>query len=166
MSAYYRMSSKKSIIYDGKTFSLREFKMKWLLPNPSIAIIAKRGSGKTWVCRDILRHLSDVHKIPGGLIISKTERATPFYADFFPDTFIHYAYSTDLLDRVFYRQQMLSDKLQEKTKIGKKINPKIFLVMDDCLGSKLDWLKDKPIAELFYNGRNWYITYIITMQAI
>ena len=159
------MPAKKNIIFDGKTFSLREFKMKWLLPNPSIAVIAKRGSGKSWVCRDLLRHLSDVHKIPGGIIISKTERVNPFYCQFFPDLFIHYEYSTELLEKVFYRQKFLSDKLEELKPKGKKFDPRIFLVMDDCLGSKLDWLKDKPIAELFFHGRHYFITYIITMQA-
>ena len=36
--------------------------------------------------------------------------------------------------------------------------------MDDCLGSKHAWAKDKPILEMFYNGRHFQITFILTMQ--
>jgi hypothetical protein len=36
--------------------------------------------------------------------------------------------------------------------------------MDDCLGQKGSWVRDKPIQELLYNGRHYKIMYILTMQ--
>jgi hypothetical protein len=36
--------------------------------------------------------------------------------------------------------------------------------MDDCLGQKGSWVRDKPIQELLYNGRHYKLMYILTMQ--
>ena len=62
-----------------------------LVENPAIVMIAKRASGKSWVCRAILKHFRD---IPVGIIIAPTERMAnpPFYSAFFPDSYIHYDY--------------------------------------------------------------------------
>ena len=54
--------------------------------------------------------------------------------------------------------------MKDKYKKKKKVNPRSLLVMDDCLASKGDWAKDAKIHELFFNGRHYQITYILTMQ--
>ena len=40
----------------------------------------------------------------------------------------------------------------------------IMLIMDDCMSSKGDWLKDPQILELFFNGRHHHMSFILTMQ--
>src|SRR4029078_8504605 len=47
---------------------------------------------------------------------------------------------------------------------GKKVDPRAFLIMDDCLASKGTWMNDKPILEVFYNGRHYQLIFILTMQ--
>ena len=48
--------------------------------------------------------------------------------------------------------------------MGKIIDPRTYIVMDDCLSSKGSWMRDKPILELLFNGRHYEIMYILTMQ--
>jgi hypothetical protein len=40
------------------------------------------------------------------------------------------------LDNIFYRQEKILEKVDDLKKKGKKIDPRIFLLMDDCLSSK------------------------------
>jgi len=151
----------KDIKLDGKTLTLRKFKLDWMVPNPSIAMIAKRGSGKSYVTRDILRHF---HSIPVGAVISPTDKMSSFYGDFFPDCYIHYQYDAVIIEKILYRQTEMIEINRGLKKIGKKIDTRAFLVMDDCLSSKGSWMKDEPILEMFFNGRHYHVMYILTMQ--
>jgi len=141
---------------------IQEFNLSsMMVKNPSIVMVAKRGSGKSWVCRAILKHFSD---IPAGLVIAPTDRMNCFYGNFFPDTYIHYEYKSEIIEKLLHRQQMMIDKNQEYKKRGKRIDARGFIVMDDCLASKSSWMKDQPITELLFNGRHYEIMYILTMQ--
>ena len=79
--------STKSVVVGKTKLEIREFKLNNMKDNAAIAMIAKRGSGKSWICRDIIRQKTD---IPGGMIISPTDKMNSFYRDFFPDLYIHY----------------------------------------------------------------------------
>lgn len=146
---------------DKTSLRVREFNLNWMCTNPSICMIAKRGSGKSWVVRSILKHFRD---IPGGVIISPTDKMSGFYNKFFPDVFIHHEYDGEILKKMFFRQTKIIETCKEKIQKGKKVDPRAFLVMDDCLSSKGNWLKDDSIREMFMNGRHYYIMYILTMQ--
>lgn len=140
---------------------IQEFTLDEMVKNPSIIMIAKRGSGKSWITRAI------VHKyahIPVGLIISPTEKDNPFFIDFFPDTFIFYKYESDILRRLLFRQKLILKKYREKKAQGFFIDPRALVVMDDCLADKGAWAKDPNVYELLFNGRHRYVTYILTMQ--
>ena len=139
-----------------KTFNLNQF-----VDDPAIIMIAKRGSGKSWVVRGILEYYKD---IPVGMIISPTDRMSSFYGKFFPDTFIFYEYKSEIMERILNRQMDFIDKAKKKLKEGKKLDPRAFLIMDDCLGQKGSWVRDKPIQELLFNGRHYKLMYILTMQ--
>lgn len=151
----------KDVDLDGNSFPIREFQLDWMVPNPSICMIAKRGSGKSWIVRDILNHF---HDIPGGVIISPTDKMSSFYGGFFPELYIHYEYSTDIIQNILTRQGKMIDKKREKKQFGKKVDCRAFLVMDDCLSSKGTWMKDEVITEMFFNGRHFEVMYILTMQ--
>ncbi len=155
------MGLKEIKLANGKCLPIRDFKLEWFCDNPSICMIAKRASGKSYVCRAIIKHFS---YIPGGIIISKTEKMNCFYGKFFPDTYIHYEYKSEILENLLIRQDVLIEKCKEKYKKGKKVDPRTFLVMDDCLASKGTWMNDGPILEIFYNGRHYQILFILTMQ--
>lgn len=140
-----------------------EFKLNSMCENPSIVMIAKRASGKSWVCRAILKHFKD---IPVGIIIAPTEKMAnpPFYSDFFPDTYIHYDYKSEIIEKLLFRQDAMIEKQIDKQKIGKNIDPRAFILMDDCLSKKGSWMKDQPIMELLFNGRHYRLMYMLTMQ--
>lgn len=140
---------------------IQEFKLDDMVINPSIIMIAKRGSGKSWITKAIIYKYTD---IPVGVIISPTEKDNPFFVDFFPDTFIFYSYESKILRKLLLRQKIVLKKAREKKEKGKFIDPRALVVMDDCLASKGTWAKDPLVSELLFNGRHRQITYILTMQ--
>jgi hypothetical protein len=159
------MSKVKSVSLDGnKKLQINEFKLDSMCENPAIVMIAKRASGKSWICRSILKHFND---IPVGIVIAPTEKmaSPPFYSDFFPDSFIHYAYKSEIIDKLLIRQEIMIEKLiDRKNKNLKPIDPRGFILMDDCLSKKGTWMKDQPIMELLFNGRHYKLMYMLTMQ--
>jgi len=145
----------------GDKLPIPEFTLEEMCINPSIIMIAKRGSGKSWITRAIVFKYAD---IPVGLIISPTEKDNPFFIEFFPDTYIYYAYDSKILRKLLLRQKLILKKTREKQTAGITIDPRALVVMDDCLASKGTWAKDPLISELLFNGRHRQITYILTMQ--
>nr|QBK88881.1 MAG: packaging ATPase [Mimivirus LCMiAC01] len=154
-------SSTKTVRLQGQSIPIREFKLEWMVPNASICMIAKRGGGKSYMVRAILKHYKN---IPGGLIIAPTDRMSTFYSKFFPNSFIFYKYKSSIIEKIMGRQQLMIKKMKDKIKKGKKCNPRAFVVMDDCLSSRGAWMKDECIQKLFFEGRHYQIMYIFTMQ--
>lgn len=140
---------------------IQEFALEDMCIDPSILMIAKRGSGKSWVTKAILYKLASV---PVGLIISTTEKENPFFSTFFPDTFIFYKYESEIFRNLLIRQKLILKKAKEKKEKGKYVDPRAIVVMDDCLASKGIWAKDPLISEILLNGRHKKITYLLTMQ--
>jgi len=159
------MSKVKDVRLDGnKSLPIKEFKLDSMCENPAIVMIAKRASGKSWVCRSILKHF---RHIPVGLIIAPTEKMAnpPFYSDFFPDAYIHYEYKSEIIEKLLFRQDIMIEKKMDREQQGKKpIDPRGFILMDDCLSKKGSWMKDQPIMELLFNGRHYQLMYMLTMQ--
>ena len=75
----------KDIRYGGHSLKIKRFDIKSMPDNVTIAMIAKRASGKSYLTREILFHKRD---IPTTIAISKTEKLNKFYADFIPDIYI------------------------------------------------------------------------------
>lgn len=144
-----------------QSLPISEFSLDMMVQNPSIVMVAKRGSGKSVVCKAILNHFKN---IPVGLIIAPTDRMNCFYGNFFPDSYIHYEYRSSIIENLLHRQTLMIEKEEEKKKQGKTLDPRAFIVMDDCLAKKGSWMRDQPISELLFNGRHYKIMYILTMQ--
>ena len=155
------MGIKDIELRDGNKLPIRQFKLEKMVENPAIVMIAKRGSGKSWVVRAILHNF---RSIPCGIIIAPTDRMNSFYNDFFPDSYIHYEYKSDIMTKLLQRQTEMIEKKKKKLQMGKKLDARTYCIMDDCLSSKGTWMRDKPIQELLYNGRHYEIMYILTMQ--
>ena len=155
------MGIKDIELKDGNKLPIRQFKLENMVENPAIVMIAKRGSGKSWVVRAILHHFRSV---PCGIVIAPTDRMNSFYNDFFPDSYIHYEYKSDIMTKLLQRQIMMIEKKKQRQKMGKKLDARTYCIMDDCLSSKGSWMRDQPIQELLYNGRHYEIMYILTMQ--
>lgn len=142
-------------------FQIEEFKLKSMVKHPSIVMIAKRGSGKSFITRDIIHHY---RHMPGGAVIAPTDRMNSFFKWFFPDLYIHYDIKESILKKILFRQSIMIDKEREKRRKGMKVDPSGILIMDDCLSRKKSWAKDESIMEILMNGRHYKLTYILTMQ--
>jgi hypothetical protein len=152
----------KDIRYGGHSLKIKRFDIKSMPDNVTIAMIAKRASGKSYLTREILFHKRD---IPTTIAISKTEKLNKFYADFIPDIYIFDEYDNKILNKIYQRQSLMNDDNNEKKKEGKKMkDPRAMLIMDDCMSSKGSWVKEQPITELFFNGRHHNLSFILTMQ--
>lgn len=155
------MGIKDIDLRNGSSLPIRQFKFDDMVENAAIVMVAKRGSGKSWVVRALMHHY---RKIPVGMILSPTDRMSSFYNNFFPDSYIHYEYKTELIQKILARQTEIIEKKQKREEHGKKLDERGYIIMDDCLSSKGTWMRDQPIQELLFNGRHYKLMYILTMQ--
>jgi len=152
----------KDIRFGSSRLRIKKFNIKEMPDNVTIAMIAKRASGKSYLTREILFHKKE---IPSIIAISKTEKLNKFYGDFIPDVYIYDNYNSAILNRVYSRQQKMSEDNRTRKKNGKKVkDDRIILIMDDCMSSKGTWVKEEQILELFFNGRHHHLSFILTMQ--
>jgi len=135
---------------------LSKFNINDIADDKVVVLIGKRETGKSFLCKDILYNHSN---IPVGQVISGTEAANEFYSKMVPKLFIHEEYQPPIIENILKRQKMML----EKWKANKTIDPRAFLVLDDCLYDN-SWTKDKNVRSLFMNGRHFKILFIITMQ--
>ena len=154
--------SAKNLKFGASRLRLNKFDIKKMEDHCTIAMIAKRASGKSYLTREILYHKRD---IPTAIAISKTEKLNKFYGKFIPDLFIYNEFSTKILTSLYNRQGKLSEDNKKRSEDGKKLkDDRVMLIMDDCMSSKGTWVKDENILELFFNGRHHHIAFILTMQ--
>jgi hypothetical protein len=152
----------KNVKYGKNRLRIKKFDIKKMPDNVTIAMIAKRGSGKSFLTRELLFHKRN---IPTTVAISKTERLNKFYGDFIPDIYIYESYSNELLTKIYNRQSKIFEDNDKRIKDGKKKkDDRLMLIMDDCMSSKGNWVKEEQVLELFFNGRHHHISFILTMQ--
>jgi hypothetical protein len=155
------MSTIKSVHTSTGSVGIREFKLSSIAPNASIVLIAKRGSGKSWVCRSLLNHFRN---FPVGVIVAPTDRMSGFYKKCFVDSYIYYDVDTSIFSSILQRQTDIIQKNKEKNKIKKRIDTRCILLMDDVLAQKKGWNKDQKLLEIMQNGRHYKLTYVLAMQ--
>jgi len=152
----------KNVKYGRSRLRIKKFNIKFMPDNVTIAMIAKRGSGKSFLTRELLFHK---RHIPTTIAISKTERLNKFYGDFVPDLYIYENYTNEILSKIYNRQAKIFEDNDKRIKDGKKPkDDRLMLIMDDCMSSKGSWVKEEPVLELFFNGRHHHISFILTMQ--
>ena len=137
-------------------FEISRFNIQDIKDDKVVVLIGKRETGKSFLTKDILYHHSS---IPVGQVISGTEAANEFYSKMVPKLFIHEEYQPPIIQNILKRQRMMIDKCKQTS----NIDPRAFLVLDDCLYDNT-WTKDKNVRSLFMNGRHFKILFIITMQ--
>ena len=135
---------------------LRKFDINDIKDDKVVVLIGKRETGKSFLCRDILYHHSD---IPVGQVISGTECANQFYQQIIPKLFIHEEYSPDIISNILKRQKIMLDKKRSSD----NLDTRAFLILDDCLYDNT-WVKDKNVRSMFMNGRHYKLLFMITMQ--
>ena len=142
--------------------NITKFDMSSMKDDKVIVLIGKRETGKSFLVKDLLYYQKD---IPIGTVISATESANCFYGNIIPPIFIHDEYTSDIIENVLKRQQIVIKKMKKEfsQKGHSNIDPRAFLILDDCLYDQ-SWTKDKNVRSLFMNGRHYKMLFIITMQ--
>lgn len=152
----------KEVGYGATRLPIKRFNIHEMVDHCTIAMIAKRATGKSFLTREIMYQKRN---IASAIAISRTEKLNCFYSEFIPDSYIYSEYTSDILTRIYERQAQMNEDNKRRVKDGKK--PKddsLMLIMDDCMSSKGTWLKDPNILELFFNGRHHHVSFILTMQ--
>lgn len=149
------------IIDDGIGFNIREFSLNQLQIEPTIVILAKRGSGKSFLAKHLVHFFRNY---PGGIIISETEGQNGEFAKIFPDLFIYNECTAEIFDEIIKRQKKAIKKSKEYYEKGKKLDPRLFVIMDDCLANKAVWKNSVGLRTIFLNGRHLFITLVIIIQ--
>jgi len=152
----------KEVKFGATKLPIKKFNINEMVDHCTIAMIAKRATGKSFLTREIMYQKRN---IAAAIAISRTEKLNCFYSEFIPDSYIYSEYNSDILSRIYERQSKMNE--DNKKRIKENRNPKndsIMLIMDDCMSSKGTWLKDPNILELFFNGRHHHLSFILTMQ--
>jgi hypothetical protein len=129
----------------------------------SIVLVGKRDTGKSFLVRDLLYYQRNT---PMGVVISPTESANNQYTPIIPHMFIHEEYHPDTVGRFVERQKVVTRKIRKQKKLygSSNIDPRAFLILDDCLYDSKAWSRDKNIRLMFLNGRHYKTLFLITMQ--
>jgi hypothetical protein len=141
---------------------LKKFDITKVASTSVVVMIGQRNTGKSFIVRDLLFHHLE---LPVGMCISGTESSNEFYGKMCPSVFIHEEYTPELLEKYVKRQKAITKR--KNTEIRKygtsRIDPRAFLIMDDCLYDK-GWQNDKNIRACFLNGRHFHSFFIFTSQ--
>ena len=152
----------KEVGYGATKLQIKKFNINDMADHCTIAMIAKRATGKSFLTREIMFLKRN---IATAIAISRTEKLNNFYSEFIPDSYIYSEYSSDILSRIYQRQSKMNEDNKKRIEQNKIIkDDSLMLIMDDCMSSKGTWLKDPNILELFFNGRHHHISFILTMQ--
>jgi hypothetical protein len=139
---------------------LKKFDITSIDDDKVVVMIGKRCTGKSFLVKDLLYHHRD---IPIGTVISPTESANKFFGHIVPPLFIHEEFTPAVVENVVKRQRLLIKKMDVAGGHNAMIDPRSFLVLDDCLFDDT-WTKDKNVRFICMNGRHVKLMFVITMQ--
>lgn len=141
---------------------LKKFDPSKIASDSVVVFIGKRNTGKSYCMKDILNCHRD---IPVGVVISPTERANGYFEKFIPKMLIYDECEEVIIKKFLDRQIAIStEKKKELKRFGSsQIDPRSFLILDDCLYDKR-WINNINIRSMFMNGRHYKIFFLITMQ--
>lgn len=149
-----------------KEVRFKFFDIKSIPPGKKILFVGMTGTGKTTLLFDYLYH--NKKTFMAGNVISKTERVNGAFAKHVPNYLIFNEFNKTIPEELVKFQSNLASKYPKwfnEHNISKFENPfNSFLIMDDCLSDASAWKKQKIIEQLFYEGRHFNITLIMTLQ--
>ena len=145
---------KKCIKKKQMKLKVNRFNMDTMKPHRIIIIVGKRGTGKSVMQRDIMKHIAD--KVEFGIAMSPTEETTSMFREHMPDSFIFNSFAGEKLDEMILVQREAMRKQRSRA---------LFVLMDDCMYDK-KVLKGAGMRDLFMNGRHLHICFCNAMQYV
>lgn len=140
----------------GGDLGLHRLNLDIIPPTAVCVFTAKRDSGKSTFCEDLLYHMRT--KVPVVVVVSRTENTNHFYKKFLPDSFIYESLDDDLIPRIQKRQETLLNNPPPGV-----TDPHILLIFDDCMHKKTMFQR-QDIRDLIMNGRHFKIGVWIIAQ--
>jgi predicted AAA+ superfamily ATPase len=150
------LTSKKMVIdmAENERLIIKKFNLREIKKCSHILIIGKRGSGKSELVKRIYENFKN--KVKNSIVICPTEKFNNDYKKL-NNFIIHDCYNNNIMESIIDNQ---SERIKNNDQ------SEIFICLDDCLNSKIDLMKDPLTRELLLNGRNYNITYVLTLQYI
>jgi hypothetical protein len=142
---------------------LKKWDGKSIGPYQTMAIFAKRGSGKSFMIRHLLEINKD--KYPVVIVVCPTERNNGDYKKIIPGIFIFDDLNEDTLQQIELikkRQDMLGKKLPKGMKPE---DMGVLIILDDCMADK-KMVNNKTIIDIYLNGRHKKIGLWVVVQHI
>ena len=132
---------------------------------PSIIILGKHCTGKSYLVKDLLFHQqNNPNPIPITTVISPTETTNEFYSSFIPKISIYDEYNPQIINNIISRQSIIRHKKQNNP----NIDSRLCVVLDGCDYDSNIWKKDNNnnnnIKDLFMNNRGLNTKLIITFK--
>ena len=137
-----------------KHLRLKRFNPKSIKPNPVILIVGKRGSGKTVLVKDIVRHLKNRFDI--AVAIAGTSASAEMFQEFIPDALIYNTVQTHVIEKMVDLAKVVKDHNKKR---------EFLLLMDDCMYVK-GLMRNGVFREIHMNGRNFGFSEIISAQYV
>ncbi len=131
--------------------------------SPIMVFVAKRGCGKSTIISDIVSHLG----VKAAIVMSGTEEANGFYSKHIHPIYIYNEFKSEKLEQIINMQKKKAHNIKMESGGTKKLadypDLGILIIMDDlAYDSKM--MKDPVMKEIFFNGRHYNITLIMSFQ--
>jgi hypothetical protein len=142
--------------------SVPRFDPNTICATAAIIVIASRGSGKSFLCRDLINYMKSY---PAVCVICPSDKNGKFYSEHLPDSYVHYEFTNELLNRMKERQRKIIAKALDPKYKGKKIDPRLLIVLDDIQSTGVDLKTSVVFNSIFTKGRHDAITVIVVIQS-
>ena len=98
----------KEVKFGATKLPIKKFNIHEMVDHCTIAMIAKRATGKSFLTREIM---FQKRNIAAAVAISRTEKLNSFYSEFIPDSYIYSEYNSDILTRIYERQSKMNEDI-------------------------------------------------------
>ena len=131
---------------------IHKFDPSQLKPHRTILIVARRGSGKSVLCEDLMYHMRA--SIDMALAMTPTEDSAQMFAKHLPLAWVYDHFDQSKLEQMINLQRGLAASAKQRS---------LLLILDDCMYDK-KILRSEAMRALHYNGRHNHITYMSCLQ--
>lgn len=134
----------------------------------TMCLIARRHSGKTNLIKDLLYHLH-CSGYPRCVVFNGTEEGNEEYGRILPRAYVHGGhFRLEKLQKIVDTQKVIVKacrKTQRECQVDPGVDTRLLVVLDDLMFQK-NITRCELFNELFFNGRHWNISLILSSQYV
>lgn len=152
----------------GNSLQIPRFSTVDLMKKPfTMCVCARRNSGKSSFIKDMLYRLNQ-GGFPRCVVFSGTEEGNEAYSAVVPKAYVHGGvFQIEKLQKIVNTQRAVikACKRAETNNINADLDTRLLIVLDDLMFKK-GLTRNDLFSELFFNGRHWNISLIISSQYV